>query len=249
MSCGGAGGVCPPARPSPTASTSASCDGSVRFVNERRSASQTWALRPPATAAKCFDFWTGETTGVRTMKRRLPTSAFTLFQLLTVLSLLAFVLRPCSCRPSRQGCGRRRGRPNRTTTSSRSASPLHNYNDANGVFPPGVDDNNFSAAVQAAAVHRTGPGLQEDQLHQADRRQGQRRRRARPSSRRSSARWTRSRRSATTAAPPTTCSTTRSSSSATPRSTIPRQLPGRDEQHHRHRRDAQGRRRRRKRRT
>ncbi len=75
------------------------------------------------------------------MQRR---SAFTLFQLLTVLAILAFgfaLFMP--------GIAKMRimaARAQSTNNLKQIVLSMHNYNDANAMFPPGLDDNNFSAA-------------------------------------------------------------------------------------------------------
>jgi hypothetical protein len=77
------------------------------------------------------------------MRRR---SAFTLFQLLTVLAILAFgfaLFMP--------GIAKMRimaARAQSTNNLKQIVLSMHNYNDANAMLPPGVDDNNFSASAK-----------------------------------------------------------------------------------------------------
>jgi type II secretory pathway pseudopilin PulG len=77
------------------------------------------------------------------MQRR---SAFTLFQLLTVLAILAFgfaLFMP--------GIAKMRimaARAQSTNNLKQIVLSMHSYNAANGLLPPGVDDNNFSASAK-----------------------------------------------------------------------------------------------------
>jgi type II secretory pathway pseudopilin PulG len=69
--------------------------------------------------------------------------AFTLFQLLVVLAILLilFALFLPALLKARVAAERER----KTNNLKQLALALHNYNDVNGVLPPGVDDNHFSA--------------------------------------------------------------------------------------------------------
>jgi Protein of unknown function (DUF1559) len=77
------------------------------------------------------------------MRRR---SAFTLFQLLTVLAILAFgfaLFMP--------GIAKMRimaARAQSTNNLKQIVLSMHSYNAAYGLLPPGVDDNNFSASAK-----------------------------------------------------------------------------------------------------
>ena len=70
--------------------------------------------------------------------------AFTLFQLLVVLAILLilFALFMPALVKARADAERARA----TINLKQMALALHNYNDTYGMFPPGVDDNHFSAA-------------------------------------------------------------------------------------------------------
>jgi Protein of unknown function (DUF1559) len=73
-------------------------------------------------------------------------SAFTLFQLLTVLAILAFgfaLFMP--------GVAKMRimaARAQSQNNLKQILLSMHNHNDATGMLPPGVDDNNFSASAK-----------------------------------------------------------------------------------------------------
>jgi type II secretory pathway pseudopilin PulG len=77
------------------------------------------------------------------MRRR---SAFTLFQLLTVLAILAFgfaLFMP--------GIAKMRimaAKAQAQNNLKQIVLSMHNYNDANAMLPPGVDDNHFSASAR-----------------------------------------------------------------------------------------------------
>jgi Protein of unknown function (DUF1559) len=77
------------------------------------------------------------------MRRR---SAFTLFQLLTVLAILAFgfALFMPGIAKMRMMAARAQGQNN----IKQIVLSMHNHNDATGMLPPGVDDNNFSASAR-----------------------------------------------------------------------------------------------------
>jgi type II secretory pathway pseudopilin PulG len=77
------------------------------------------------------------------MQRR---SAFTLFQLLTVLAILAFgfALFMPGIAKMRLMAAHAQSRNN----LKQIVLSMHSYNDANGLLPPGVDDNNFSASAK-----------------------------------------------------------------------------------------------------
>jgi type II secretory pathway pseudopilin PulG len=88
------------------------------------------------------------------MRRR---SAFTLFQLLTVLAILAFgfsLFMPALAK-ARLSAVRMQTQNN----LKQIILSMHNYNDANGQLPPGVDDNNFSA------VSRLLPYIEQAQVY------------------------------------------------------------------------------------
>ena len=70
--------------------------------------------------------------------------AFTLFQLLTLLSLLAFLLAlfmPAIARMRAEA-----QKAEQLNNLKQMGLALHTHNDANGLLPAGVDENNFSAA-------------------------------------------------------------------------------------------------------
>ncbi len=69
---------------------------------------------------------------------------FTLFQLLTVVSLLAMALALFMPAIARMRAEAKKAEL--LNNLKQMVLSLHNYNDANGLLPPGVDDNNFSAA-------------------------------------------------------------------------------------------------------
>jgi type II secretory pathway pseudopilin PulG len=77
------------------------------------------------------------------MQRR---SAFTLFQLLTVLAILAFgfALFMPGIAKMRMMAAQAQAQNN----LKQIVLSMHSYNDANGLLPPGVDDNNFSASAK-----------------------------------------------------------------------------------------------------
>ena len=92
------------------------------------------------------------------MKPRLR-AAFTLFQLLIVLALLAILfalLLPVLARARVEAL-----RAQSQNNLKQIGLGLHNYHDANGTFMPGIDDNNFSAFakllpyVEQAGVYQT----------------------------------------------------------------------------------------------
>jgi type II secretory pathway pseudopilin PulG len=88
------------------------------------------------------------------MRRR---SAFTLFQLLTVLAILAFgfsLFMPALAK-ARLSAVRMQSQNN----LKQIVLSMHSYNDANGQLPPGVDDNNFSA------VSRLLPYIEQAQVY------------------------------------------------------------------------------------
>jgi Protein of unknown function (DUF1559) len=75
-----------------------------------------------------------------------PRQAFTLFQLLTVLAILAFgfaLFMPAIARARAEA-----KKAEVFNNIKQLALSMHSHNDANGVLPPGVDDNNFSAAAR-----------------------------------------------------------------------------------------------------
>jgi hypothetical protein len=76
------------------------------------------------------------------MRRR---SAFTLFQLLTVLAILAFGF--ALFMPGVAKMRLMAARAQSTNNLKQIVLSMHNYNDANGMLPPGVDDNHFSASA------------------------------------------------------------------------------------------------------
>ena len=69
---------------------------------------------------------------------------FTLFQLLTVVSLLAMAL--ALFMPAIARMRMLAKKAELTNNLKQMCLSLHSYNDANGLLPPGVDDNNFSAS-------------------------------------------------------------------------------------------------------
>ncbi len=75
------------------------------------------------------------------MRRR---SAFTLFQLLTVLAILAFGF--ALFMPGVAKMRLMAARAQSQNNLKQIVLALHNHNDATGMLPPGVDDNHFSAA-------------------------------------------------------------------------------------------------------
>jgi hypothetical protein len=77
------------------------------------------------------------------MRRR---SAFTLFQLLTVLAILAFGF--ALFMPGVAKMRLMAARAQSTNNLKQIVLSMHNYNDANGMLPPGVDDNHFSASAK-----------------------------------------------------------------------------------------------------
>src|SRR5262245_53461208 len=83
--------------------------------------------------------------------------AFTLYQLLVVLAILALLLAflfPAVARV-RMSASRAQSQNN----LKQIALACHNYHDANGVFPSGNDDNNFSAATHLL------PYIEQDNLY------------------------------------------------------------------------------------
>ena len=73
-------------------------------------------------------------------------SAFTLFQLLTVLAILAFGF--ALFMPGIAKMRMMAARAQSTNNLKQINLALINYANANGQLPPGVDDNNFSAAAK-----------------------------------------------------------------------------------------------------
>src|SRR5579859_5604977 len=76
--------------------------------------------------------------------RARPRSAFTLYQLLTLLGLLLLLL--AFLFPAVVKVRLAAARISSTNNLKQMTLSMHSYNDANGQLPPGVDDNNFSAA-------------------------------------------------------------------------------------------------------
>jgi type II secretory pathway pseudopilin PulG len=88
--------------------------------------------------------------------RKPPRRAFSLFELLVILALLAllFALLLPAVAKVRQAANRTKSQNN----LKQIGLACHNYNDTNGVFPPGEDDNHFSAAAYLL------PYLEQDNL-------------------------------------------------------------------------------------
>ena len=87
---------------------------------------------------------------------------------------------PCCCRPWPR-CATAAARTQSQNNLKQIGLACHNYYDANNVFPPGCDANNFSAAAYLLPYIEQDNLYKHDRLQEADRRQGQRRRPARPS--------------------------------------------------------------------
>ena len=80
--------------------------------------------------------------------------AFTLFQLLTVLSLLAFLLALFMPAIARMRAEAKKAEL--LNNLKQMTLSLHAHNDANGQLPAGVDDNNFSAASKVLPYIEAG---------------------------------------------------------------------------------------------
>src|SRR5579871_2027079 len=78
------------------------------------------------------------------LMRRQKRSAFTLFQLLIILAILAILLGLLL--PAVQKVREAAARAQSQNNMKQLVLALHNYNDTYALLPPGVDDNNFSAA-------------------------------------------------------------------------------------------------------
>lgn len=93
------------------------------------------------------------------MIRRQKRPAFTLFQLLTLLALLALAF--AMLLPAVQKVRESAARAQSSNNIKQMALALHNYNDVYGNLPPGVDDNHFSANAKLL------PFIEQDNLYKA----------------------------------------------------------------------------------
>jgi type II secretory pathway pseudopilin PulG len=90
---------------------------------------------------------------------RQPRPAFTLFQLLVVIAILAILL--ALLLPAIQKVREAANRSQSMNNLKQLALAVHNYHDANAVFPPGMDDKGFSALA------RLLPYVEQDALYRS----------------------------------------------------------------------------------